>query len=155
MPGEIGPCGGQQRKRDKKLHRCTEPQPIPDLCPVISERQRDGAGNHGKKSRLPYVIDQGLKLYWDHRLSSFLNRLCLPACSSAFRASRTSSGVSFPDSIRCVTIGKRLPPNSATRSSIIRCCADEREMTASKMWALLTLVVRRMAFLASRRYTTV
>jgi hypothetical protein len=51
--------------------------------------------------------------------------------------------------MRCVTIGNRLPPNSATRSSIIRCCAEVRETTASKTCALLTLLLRRMAFFAS------
>src|SRR5579885_3591391 len=79
-------------------------------------------------------------------LSSFL---------SAFSASFTSSSVSFPDSIRCDITGCVRPPNSASKSSISRRCADCRDTTASKICALLIFLTRRTAFLPSRRYTVV
>ena len=48
-------------------------------------------------------------------------------------------------------MGRDLPPNSATNSSIMRCCAELRETKGSKTCALLIFSVRRTAFLNSRR----
>src|SRR5258707_10979055 len=73
----------------------------------------------------------------DHCALSFLED-----CRSAFSASFTSSKVSSPDSTRCAITSLARPPNTASSSSTKRRCASLREITASKMLALLIRFTR-------------
>src|SRR6185312_7379655 len=128
---------------DEELHRGGQPQAVPDRRPRLAESQGQDGDSPGQEGRLPEVIEDG----GDH------DRFPLFALSSCSRrsASRTSSSVSFPASIRWVITGMARPSVSPSTSSSSRLWVDALVTRASKIRALPIFLVRCTAPLASSR----
>src|SRR5262245_51394872 len=139
----------QKRKRDEKLNGGRQPDPISNPCIILPQRKSQDGGNCRNDRRLPEMIRDWRQEANVCHSFSFLNFW------SAFRASSMSSSVNLPVSINCAITGCGRPPNRLNRSSTSFRWAAPREITASKMWALLIFFARRTAFLFSRRYTIV
>src|ERR1700733_604552 len=140
----------QWRKGDEKLHRRRQPDPIPHGCAVVLQGKRQQPSHDEAKRRLPEVRKQGVQINWDHHGASFFAFF-----RRVLSASLTSSRVSSPDSTRCAITSLARPPSIASSSSINRRCASSREITASKIFALLIRLMQRKAFFRSSRYTVV
>src|SRR5262249_2406435 len=127
-------CTGahEQRKRQEELYRCSQPKPISRRCAVSPQGERQHPHRAGENGRLPEVVRQRRKIRIFHCDLSFLRGFW-----RAFSASLMSFRVSSPDSTRCAITSFARPPNTASRSSTKRRCASLREITASKMFALL------------------
>src|SRR5580692_7468339 len=138
MPSKLTADVHKQGKRDEEFDGCGQPEPIAHCRTVLPERQRQQPHRGCAKSRLPKMIHQGREIGWDHRGLSF------PAVfRRVFSTSFMSSKVRSPVSTRCAITSLARPPSSASSSFIKRPCASLREMTASKMFALLIRLTQR------------
>src|SRR6185369_12767430 len=136
----------EQRERNEELHRSSQPEPIPHGCTVVPQRQRQYPHRPCEHGGLPEMVREWREILKRHCDLSFPGAL-----RRAFSASFISLRVSSPDSTRCAITSLARPPKTDSNSSTKRRCAALREITASKMLALLMRFTQRSAFLRSNR----
>src|SRR5260370_107581 len=145
-PSHMSAQRDEHRKRNEKFARCREPNPMAYSCVILSQRKCQQSRDSCEQSRLPQVICKR------RHVSCIHFGLSSPASfKRAFSASRTSSRVSVPDSTKWAMMGRLRPPNKPRSSSTSLRCAASRDTAASKMSAVAIFLVRRSAFLTSRR----